>query len=173
MLGIVLFTGIATLDTSISKKANTPTGRDSAIIALAGEFRTVFANLLWIKAEHYHHEYTAHNDDWVNNEDLLGLDKLITKLDPHFEEAYASGARMLIEKNKLTEAKAFLEEGITNNPNSLMLHDEMGTFLARHLHEYRQGLFHLKRAYILSEDKWDKERLGRLMKTVENLAEGN
>jgi tetratricopeptide (TPR) repeat protein len=173
MLGITLFAGMATLDTSISKSQKSTTNKDSAIIALAGEFRTVFANLLWIKAEHYHHEYLAHNGDWVKNEDLLGLDKLITRLDPHFVEAYAAGTRMLIEQKKLEEAKAFMEEGLKNNPNSLLLHDEMGTFLARHLQEYEQGLFHLKRAYILSKDKWDKERLGRLIKTVERLAKEN
>ncbi|MEN6520596.1 MAG: hypothetical protein ABFD46_05530 [Armatimonadota bacterium] len=167
---LVLFSGLAVLDTTVEKSRPAPAGGNSAVTILAGEFRTVFANLLWIKAENYHHEYIAHNGDWTKNNDLLGLDQIITKLDPHFEEAYAAGAMMLIGQNKLKEANAYLEEGTTNNPNSIMLHDEYGTFLARHMKDYKGSLFHLKRAYLLAPDSWQRKRLSRLVKTVEGLS---
>jgi tetratricopeptide (TPR) repeat protein len=167
---IALFSGIAILDTSMVHSRPAPAGKDSAVTVLAGEFRTVFANLLWIKAENYHHEYIVHNKDWTKNEDVLGLDMLITKLDPHFEEAYASGAVMMIGQNKIKEADNYLEEGVTNNPNSMMLHDEYGTFLARYMQDYKDSLFHLKRAYLLASDDWDKNRLKRLIKTVEGFS---
>ena len=170
LLIAALLMGLAILDTSMAKSRPVKHVNNSALMALGGEFRTVFANLLWIKAEHYHHEFIAHDPDWAKNTDVLGLDRLITKLDPHFDEAYASGARMLTETGKLKEARAFLEEGITNNPNSMMLHDEFGTFLARHLHDYDDSLFHLKRAYFLADDDWDRCRLGKLIKTVEGMA---
>lgn len=168
-LMLMLFSGLAILDTSMMESRPKPVGGDSAVTVLAGEFRSVFANLLWIKAENYHHEYMARNEDWTKNTDVLGLDQLITKLDPHFEEAYASGAMMLAGQDKLDEAKDFLEEGVANNPNSMMLHDSYGTFLARHLKDYEGSLFHLKRAYLLAPDDWHKNRLMRLIETVEEL----
>lgn len=170
LLIISLFFGLAMLDTSMAKTRPVKQVDNSALTALAGEFRTVFANLLWIKAEHYHHEFIIHEPDWTKNSDVLGLDRLITRLDPHFEEAYAAGSQMLVGMNRLKEARAFLEEGVTNNPNSMMLHDEFGTFLARHVHDYKDSLFHLKRAYCLAKDDWDRRRLKRLMKTVEEMA---
>ncbi len=168
---LVLFAGIATLDTSVGKvkSVRSETKHDSAVIALAGEFRTVFANLLWIKAEQYHHEYLAHNSDWAENADVLGLDRLITKLDPHFDEAYAAGARMLTETGKIKEARLFLEEGVDNNPDSMMLHEELGTLAARHQKDYKDSLFHLKRAYILARESFDKQRLDRVIRAVEEL----
>ncbi|MEN6371338.1 MAG: hypothetical protein ABFD64_04920 [Armatimonadota bacterium] len=168
---LVLFSGLAVLDTTVEENRPTPVGGNSAATILAGEFRTVFANLLWIKAENYHHEYIAHNSDWTKNTDLLGLDQIITKLDPHFEEAYAAGAAMLIGQNRLKEANAYLGEGVTNNPNSMMLHDEYGTFLARYMKDYKSSLFHLRRAYLLTSDDWQRNRLSRLVKTVEGLSQ--
>lgn len=170
-LMLALFSGLAILDTSVEETRPAPAGGDSAVTVLAGEFRTVFANMLWIKAENYHHEYIVNNKDWTKNDDVLGLDRIITKLDPHFEEAYAAGSMMLIGQNKMKEAKNYMEEGITNNPNSMMLHDEYGTFLARHLKDYKGSLFHLRRAYLLAPDDWHRKRLSRLVKTVEDLSQ--
>jgi len=167
---VILFAGMGLLDSSIKQNKPASNVKNSALAALGGEFRTVFANLLWIKAEKYHHEYIVNNGDWTQNTDVLGLDKLITKLDPHFVEAYAAGARMLIGMNKPDEARDYLKEGITNNPNSMMLHDELGTMAARHLRDYKCSLFHLKRAYILADDNWDKRRLRKLINTVEEMA---
>lgn len=168
---IVLLSGLAALDTTMARARPTVSKQDrnSVAVALAGEFRVVFANLLWIKADEYHHEYIAHGGDWTKNQDALGLDRLVTKFDPHFEEAYAAGERLMVGLGKLAEARAFLEEGVTNNPNSMMLHDEYGTLLAAHLKEYDKSLFHLKRAYLLSKDDWDRRRLKRLIHTVEGL----
>lgn len=168
MLFLALSVGLAALDTSIERDQPYPKKKgDSVMITLAGEFRAVFANLLWIKAERYHHEYIARDKDWTKNTDLMGLNRIITKLDPHFEEAYATGSRMLIGEGKLKEAQAYLEEAVTANPNSMMLHDEYGTMLARHIKDYPGALFHLKRAYLLATDDWDRRRLGRLIRTVE------
>lgn len=169
----LLFVVTVGLDSSFGQtkgKVDNAASKDSAIVALAGEFRTVFANLLWIKAEHYHHEFESHNADWTKDADLLGMDRLVTKLDPHFEEAYAAAAVMLIANHKTKEARNLLEEGVTNNPNSMMLHDQFGTVLARHMKDYKASLFHLKRAYCLANNDWDRTRLKRLMKTVEEMS---
>ncbi|MBI2844902.1 MAG: hypothetical protein HYX78_16030 [Armatimonadetes bacterium] len=168
-----LLTGLVMLDMSLARGRPVAPDRDreSIVVALAGEFRTVFANLLWIKADQYHHEFMEHNSDWTNNTDALVLDRLITRLDPHFEEAYASGARILVGMDRIGEARDYLEEGVANNPNSMMLHDEFATLLAGHLKDYEEALFHFKRAHILASDDWDRRRLSKLVDTVEQLAE--
>lgn len=194
----VLMCGLAVLDTTMEQGRPRTPGDSSAAVALAGEFRTVFANLLWLKLDIYHHEYIEHHGDWTKNEDALGLDRLITRLDPHFEEAYATGSVMLIGMGKPKEAVAYLEEGVTNNPNSMMLHDQMGTTLAIHMRDYNGAIYHLRRAYCIvkddyevrtkrgekltghrqghgtnavDDDLWDMARLGRLVGSAERLAE--
>jgi hypothetical protein len=170
-LTILLVIGVCSLDTSIDHRSRPTSDKDSVLIALAGQFRVVFANLLWIKLDSYHHEFLAHNKDWTKNTDAVGLSRLITKLDPHFEEAYATGERMLIGMGKTKEAEAYLQEGVDNNPNSLMLHDEMGTISAIYTRDYKASLFHFKRAYILAgNDQWERRRLGKLIKSVEKLS---
>lgn len=171
-LVLFLIAGLAVLDGSVERGRPTAAGAgDSVALALAGEFRTVFANLLWIKAEKYHHEYMAAGEDWTQNTDLLGLNRIITKLDPHFEEAYATGARMLAGEGKPKEARTYLELGVVHNPDSMMLHDELGTLLARHLKDYERAHYHLHRAYVLATDDWDRRRLRRLMKTIEDMSD--
>ena len=61
---------------------------------------------------------------------------------------------MLIGMNKPDEVRDYLKEGITNNPNSMMLHDELapGCNVIRGTTNAR---FYLKR-HILADDNWDK-----------------
>ncbi|MCW3059278.1 MAG: hypothetical protein JWQ02_1099, partial [Capsulimonas sp.] len=49
------------------------TGKDSngAVAMAAGQFRSVAANLLWMKVvDHYHHQQMADGGDWSKNESL-------------------------------------------------------------------------------------------------------
>ncbi len=158
---LLLLCGIAVLDTGLECGRPPKKSGESALLALAGEFRTVFANLLWIKVDQYHHEYSAHHGDWTKNSDALGLTRIITTLDPHFDEAYATGSLMMVGMDKPRDARAYLEEGVTNNPNSLLLHDEMGTFLAVHMKDYKGSLFHLKKAYCIAKRDWVRHSNGR------------
>lgn len=186
LLLISLAAVLAVLDNTMARTRPGQDSADSAIVALAGEFRTVFANLLWIKVDHYHHEYAETHKDWTQNKDALGLNRLITKLDPHFEEAYATGAMMLLGQGRPKDCRAYLVEGIHNNPNSMMLHDQMGTTLAVHFRDYPGALYHLKRAYAIvkqdceakkslaavkEEDEWHMKRLAKLIGSVNRLIE--
>lgn len=171
---LVMLSGIAVLDTTMDGSRPKAESNGSVAMALAGQFRTVMANLLWIKLENYHHEFIAKHSDWTRNTDAMGLARLITRLDPHFPEAYATGARMLVGNDKVKEAKAYLEEGVENNPNSMMMHDELATLLARHMKDYNGALFHFNRAYILAkDDSFDRKRLRKLIHTVEDMAKSN
>ncbi|MCX8053356.1 MAG: hypothetical protein N3B12_06075, partial [Armatimonadetes bacterium] len=120
-----LFCGIAVTENSaLSTRPVAPeSAKDSSIYMLAEEFRVVFANLLWIKAEQYHHEYLLRNHNWTRNKELMGLLELITKLDPHFVEAYEVGAYILAEGyNDPNRALAYIRRALVDNPKSWELH---------------------------------------------------
>lgn len=77
---IMLFSGMCVMEKSAvgSRPIEHGTNAGSSVYVLAGEFRTVFANLLWIKVDQYHHEYLERHPDWTQDKDLLSLLNLIT-----------------------------------------------------------------------------------------------
>jgi len=134
---------------------------------MAGQFRIVFANLLWIKVDQYHHEYIAHHGDWSRDADLLPLLRMITWLDPHFVQAYQVAGFMLSGSlHRYEHARQLLEEGIRNNPQSFELYEEMGMALLRARKDYRQAYTYLTKALSLANDEFDKKRLQRFCQTV-------
>ena len=143
---------------------------ESSVFLLAGEFRTVFANLLWTKADQYHHEFSEHNPNWARNKDLLGLLRLITTLDPHFVEAYSTGVMMysrgLGDPRKASE---YLREGLANNPRAWDLHRIAVILYARHFNDPGRALPHARLALNYCDDEHYKPRLQHLLETVERL----
>jgi hypothetical protein len=143
---------------------------ESAMYALAGEFRSVIANLLWIKVERYHHEFIRTNADWRANTEILPLIKVITDLDPHFTEAYLCGSWMLcMGLNRTGEGIDYLKEGIQNNPDNMAVNEILGTIYARKMNQPRKAMPYLRRALALSADDWDRRRMRKLMHTVQNM----
>ena len=173
-LMLLMFSGVCVLDFEVSqsKPDAAVDARMSSIYALAGEFRTVFANLLWIKADHYHHEFIQHNPDWVQNDELVGLVNLIVMLDPQFIEAYANGAYIYADGHEDPEqALAFLTKGIANNPQCRELHQIAAVMYAARLDQPEKALPHAKLAVRYSEDEWYRSRAQRLLSTVEEEVE--
>lgn len=137
------------------------------VLAMAGQFRIVFANLLWIKVDRYHHEYIEHHGDWAQDTDLLPLLRLITWLDPHFVQAYQVAGFMLSGRlHRYEHARQLLEEGIRNNPKSYELHEEMGMAILRARKDYREAYTYLAKALSLAQDEFDRQRLQRFCATV-------
>lgn len=168
----IMFAGVCVLDVSVERSRPPIPRSDSAFHALAGEFRTVAANLLWIKADKYHHEFIAHGGNWSQNKDILPLIRLITDLDPYFVEAYLTGGWILATGLDLPdEAVRFLKAGILSNPNSSELHEGLGTLYAGRLGEPHEGLKHLERALSLARDDFDTQRLTRLINSVRRMCE--
>lgn len=167
-----LLCAICVVENSIvrSRPKERATGSASSVLMLAGEFRTVFANLLWIKADQYHHEFLEHNRNWTQNKDLLGMLRLVTALDPHFVEAYSSGAVMYSRGagNRL-RASEYLEEGLANNPRAWDLHRIAVILYARHFNDPRRALPHARLALKYCDDEQYKPRLRQLLRTVERL----
>lgn len=173
-LVLLMFCGICIIENAaVRARPPEPVDRgNSSMYMLAGEFRTVFANLLWIKVDQYHHEFTEHNRNWTQNKELIGLLNLITSLDPHFQEAYAVGSAIYSEGFKDNQkAMSYLLEGIHNNPRAWELHKIAVIMYARHLHNPKRALFHARLMVKYCDDQWYLPSLQRLANTVRRLAE--
>jgi len=172
-LMLILFSGMCLIENNAValRPKEQPDKKTSSVIMIASEFRTVFANLLWIKAEQYNHEYTERNANWTKDKELLGLITLITKLDPHFLEAYAVGTYMYADGCKdNVKAMSYLSEGIANNPKAWELHQIAAIMYVRRMHNPQRALPHAKLALKYCDDKWYLRSMKKLLRTVEELA---
>ncbi len=167
---LLLFGAMCVMENSaLDSRPETPqVAKTSAVYALAGEFRVVFANLLWIKADKYHHEFIHQNPDWTQDSDLLGMLRMITALDPTFTEAYASGVYMYADGQKdIIAAQDYLLEGLSNNPKSADLNRTAAIFYARRLEDPRTALVYARRAQKYTTDEFDSQVVGKLIRTLE------
>lgn len=171
-LGILLFTGMSFSENSAMRsRPPEPVDKASAVYKLAGEFRAVFANLLWIKADAYHHEFIEKNPHWCQNKDLLGLMRLITTLDPRFEEAYSTGAYVLLYGYHDTpKSISYLCQGLAANPKSQELNRLAAIIYARNLKEPERALPYARNAVKYSADDWTRKQSSRLLKTIDRMA---
>jgi hypothetical protein len=144
--------------------------RVSSVYMLAGEFRTVFANLLWIKAEQYHHEYLLRDPNWASNKELMGLLDLITALDPHFVEAYEVGVYILADGyHDPNRALAYLRRAIASNPKDWELHNVAAVMFVRRFHDPEHALPHALLAYKYCGDEFYQRRGLRLIRTIKEM----
>ncbi len=170
---VLLFAGLSAAENAAMRsRPAEPADRASAVYRLAGEFRVVLANLLWIKADAYHHEFIAKDPNWCQNKELLGLMKLITALDPRFEEAYLTGAHVLLYGYRDTpKAIAYLHQGLAANPKSQELNRLAAIVYARNLEQPARALPYARDAVRYAKDDWSARQCRRLLRTIERLAE--
>ena len=169
----VMFGGMCVVETAAVKSRPSPPGEKvSSIYALAGEFRTVFANLLWIKADQYHHEFIQRGNNWSSNKELIGLLNLIIVLDPHFVEAYADEVYIYADGyGDNDKVLGVLRQGISNNPRSRELHSLAAIMYARRLADPQAALPYARKAVELAEDDWYRTRTKRMLRTIEEMAQ--
>ena len=168
----VLFSCMCVIENAAVKaRPKTPGEQVSSIYALAGEFRTVFANILWIKPDQYHHEFIRRERDWSRNTELIGLLNLIIVLDPRFVEAYADEAYIYADgyQDNL-KALNVLRQGISNNPRSRELHELTAVLYARRLEDHQRAIPYARKAVEYAEDGWYRTRAKRLLRTIERRA---
>lgn len=168
----LLFAGMCIVENNaIRTRPASPTDNDSSVYKLAGEFRVVFANLLWIKADRYHHEFIQRNPNWTHNKELLGMFKMITALDPHFVEAYSTGAYILMKGYKdNSKALIYLRKGISNNPKSSELNELAAIIYARQLNDPKTAIPYAKKAVIFSGSDFQRGVSTRTLHTIERMA---
>ena len=169
---ILLFSGMCIIeDSAVRLRPAEPADNASAVYKLTGEFRTVFANLLWIKADRYHHEYIQRDPNWCNDKELMGLFKMITALDPRFTEAYATGAYVLMNGyHSNSKALGYLKQGITANPRSRELNELAAIIYAWKLKDPKRALPYAQRAVRFAEDDFDRSVTTRTLHSVERMA---
>lgn len=167
----LLFAGMCIIENrAVDAKPAEPADNVSAVYKLAGEFRTVFANLLWIKADKYHHEYIQHDPNWCNDKELMGLFNMITALDPRFVEAYSAGTYVLMygyHDNR--KALKYLKQGITTNPRSRDLNELMAVIYAQKLKDPEHALLYAQRAVRFAEDDFYRTVAKRTLHSVERM----
>jgi len=176
----LLATGAACADAYLSNRLDSvlPSRarqeRGAVYANLLGQFRTVAANLLWMKADTYHHEFVEHNPHWTQNSDMLPLLKMVTVLDPHFTQAYASAGWMLaLYQKKPGPGRAFVAEGLKYNPRSPDLHQTMAIISWRCDANPRAALYHLREARDCTQDAFERRSLERSIASIEyQLAHG-
>ncbi|MBM3461672.1 MAG: hypothetical protein FJX76_06180 [Armatimonadetes bacterium] len=102
------------------------TGRTTPVGILLdalGDLRTFLAQRLWFETDLYHHAMEAQGIAWTQETDLLPLYRMVTLLDPRFENAYDVAAfQLVMHMNRAKEGMAFIDEGVANNPESYLLH---------------------------------------------------
>ncbi|MEO7714812.1 MAG: hypothetical protein ABIY70_01305 [Capsulimonas sp.] len=147
------------------------TGKDSngAVAMAAGQFRSVAANLLWMKVvDHYHHQQMADGGDWSKNESLLPMLKTIIELDPHFLEAYyIMGGTILPRTGHLTEGEAVLKKGIAQNPKDYELYRQMAMLLAASAHRPADALPYAQKGLETAPDDFSRNIMRKLCHTLE------
>jgi len=168
---VILFAGMCIIENSaVRSKPVDPADNVSSVYKLVGEFRSVFANLLWIKVDCYHHEFIQNDPDWTHNKDLLGLFKMITALDPRFVEAYSTGTYVLMDGYKdLPKALAYLREGLAANPRSYELNELATVLYAGKLHQPSRALAYAKRAVACAGDDYNRGIAKRTLRSVERM----
>lgn len=118
--------------------------REVLATALMG-LREVAASLLWLKIEDYFHS--------GEHEKIAPLIRIITWLDPHFIEAYSSGAWQLAWNSEdwrlIPSAVEFLNEGIKNNPDKYELYADLGWLYYDKVKDYDKAIEWYKRATAL------------------------
>lgn len=165
---LLMFSGLCFMENSVeSARPVEPADKSvSSVYALAGEFRTVFANLLWIKVDKYHHEFEEKNPDWTKNYELIGLLKMVTALDPHFVDAYEVGVYIYANgKRDNQKALSYLLTGLAHNPREWRLHKLAALIYARKLNNPRMAERHARLALDCCDDQWERVRLKWLLKS--------
>lgn len=142
------------------------TNGSPAFVQIAGSFRMVGANALWLKVDAYHHEWEERGLDWTKNADLLPLLRAITFLDPHFAEAYGVHGFLLATNDQPRAALVLLAEGIRNNPKTPDLQEAAGMVYATRLGRPAEALPYFARARALTRDSFDQRRLARTIRTL-------
>ena len=160
----VLFAGMCIIENSaVRVRPAEPNDYASAIY--------VFANLLWIKADKYHHEFIQHDPNWCNNKDLIGLFKMITALDPRYVEAYSAGTYILMNGyGNNIKAMGYLMQGIEANPRSRELNQLAAVLYAYKLKNPKRALPYAQRAVWVAEDDFYKNVTTRSLRSIERMA---
>ncbi len=140
----------------------------AAYVQMLGEFRVVAANLLWVKADEYNHEYEARHATPLENRELIGMCQLITQLNPRFEQAYLVGSMIYRKGDKdPRKAKDYLLLGYKYLPSSWEIPRDLALLEGIDYKDKRAALPYARMAYKNATDPFYKANMLRLVKAIE------
>ncbi|MCE1245477.1 MAG: hypothetical protein LWY06_02410 [Firmicutes bacterium] len=129
---------------------------------MIGELRTILASYIFITIDMYHHE-RSETESWAKDKTTLPLHRIVTLLDPHFEQSYDFGAyHLAVNLKQYRQAIAFLQEGLQYNPKSFKLNFTMGD-IYYFRKEYGMAEKYYLRAYKNGDSVVDKSNILRRM----------
>jgi hypothetical protein len=102
---------------------------------IAGEYRGVVADFAWLKAIQYYAYHLSRDQVYEWFEHII---RTITRLDPHFIEAYRFGSFVISwDSNQPTAAISLLREGMEHNPMTWELPFQVAFVAYVKMKEYR------------------------------------
>jgi tetratricopeptide (TPR) repeat protein len=91
-----------------------------------------FVDDLWKQGDAYWHQ-----GDYPR---IIALDRIAVQADPHFVECYATGGWLMESLSRNSDAEAFYQQAVTNNPDSSYAYYSLGMFYYNTLKDYRSSL---------------------------------
>ena len=166
---LCLLLGVIALDSRIADDVRRMAIRSDYSVweQLLGQARVAAAGMLWLKVDQYHHDFEERGLDPATNKDLLGMTRLITRLDPQYEQAYLVGAWVYrVGYGQLDAAEGYLREGLHALPGSWRLMYEMALLQATHRHRYDAAWRWTQRALAHCPPGFDHDLLARLERSL-------
>ncbi len=135
---------VASADGGKEKGNREHRGDETTVVpSAAKDWRGIYGNLERAVQPYQDMEHHEHR----GSEEALPLFRLMTWSNPHFIPGYTTGAAMIArDRAKLDEAVAFLKEGLTHNPESIEIPNDLGAMLTARKREFAQAMPYLQQA---------------------------
>jgi tetratricopeptide (TPR) repeat protein len=109
-----------------------PGGSDSSSLTQVDGIVSAVVDNLWAQGDMYWHE-----GDYPR---IIALDRIITQADPHFVDAFNTGAWLMWSDGLDGDAQAFYELAVRSNPHDPAAYYDYGMFLFNHRHDYAAAI---------------------------------
>ena len=185
LVAIALLAGVVLLQYGIDSQQATARGstatapRDTAqsILDLLGGVRETLAAVLWTKTDEIWHGYFG--EDLTKEPAIFSYFWMITRLDPHYTDAYYFASWMLCRFGKPKQGFDLALEGVRNNPDSEIMQKNLADIYLFYIHDMPKAKYHLEKALKLVSNSGsnavgdtDKSILERELSTVEMIQSG-
>ena len=185
LVAVALLAGVVFLQYGIDSQQATARGstatapRDTAqsILDLLGGVRETLAAVLWTKTDEIWHGYFG--EDLTKEPAIFSYFWMITRLNPHYTDAYYFASWMLCRFGKPKQGFDLALEGVRNNPDSEIMQKNLADIYLFYIHDMPKAKYHLEKAIkllptggIKSDVDTDKAVLENEISLVEKIQNG-
>ena len=162
VVGVALMAGVVVLQYGIDSQkatvrgtsASVPKDTAQSILDVLGGVRETFAAYLWVKTDNIFHGFLG--EDIASDGPIFPYFWLITRLDPHYVEAYYFASWMLCRYGKVQEGFDMALDGVRNNPDSEILQKNLADIYLFYMHDLPKAKYHLERSIKLATNDADR-----------------